>query len=84
MTQDQLVMLLGLALASPHGIVLATNDPQRAKQALYQARSKAHRPAFASLSFRTSPVSPDDELYIVKSAPPASDDLVEQLGLNIL
>lgn len=42
-----------LALAEPIGLLLEVNDPQRAKQALYQARARVQDPALAELQVRS-------------------------------
>lgn len=54
------------ANASQFGIVLAVDDPDRVKQALYRARSKSGEPSLAGLQIRVSPILPREELWIVK------------------
>jgi hypothetical protein len=61
------------ALASEFGIVIAVDDPERVKQALYRARSKSGEPSLAGLQIRVSPLCPNEELWIVKAEP--KDDL---------
>lgn len=54
------------ALQTPFGIVLAVDDPNRVKQALYRARAKSGESSLAGLQIRVSPVLPNEELWIVK------------------
>jgi len=61
-----------LAAASQYGIVIAVSDVGRAKQLLYQARSKAGDPALSGIQIRVSPVLPNEELWLVKESPDAA------------
>lgn len=66
MTDPNLLEILYSALASQFGIVLAVDDPDRVKQALYRTRVKSGDPLLAGLQIRTSPICPKEELWIVK------------------
>ena len=59
-----LLELLYAAYREPLGIVVTTNDPERLRQKLYAERKKD--PDLACLSFRISPTSPNNQLFIVK------------------
>lgn len=65
-TPDQFASLLYSALAEPIGLLVQCSDLERAKQRLYQARTKLADPALAGLQFRTSPF-PGGNLVICKS-----------------
>ena len=65
-TRD-LIALWYQALSAEYGIVIQTNNRERAKQRLYQARKEAADPALESLSILTAP-NPD-ELFISKNVP---------------
>jgi len=52
--------ILYLALAEPIGLVVRTSDRDRARQQLYQARTKAGDDALKDLQFRVSPFSEGD------------------------
>lgn len=58
------------ALAAPFGIIIETDDPERAKQRLYAIREKSHDPDLAGLSITTSPTNPGRDLWIVKRKQP--------------
>ena len=77
--------LLRKALVSPFGIVIKTNDPQRAKGKLYTARQLApsgEAQTLAGLQIRTSTEA--GELWIVKgTAPPASPKALTLKALGI-
>lgn len=65
------------ALEQPIGVVLQTNDSQRARQALYRARADANDERLNTLQILTS-LFPDGDLLIRHnprraSAPPAPD-----------
>jgi len=57
------------ALATPFGIVIAVSDVEAAKQRLYQARAKSGDPALSAIQIRVSPVSPSEELWLVRQHP---------------
>jgi hypothetical protein len=59
-----LLELLYEAYRSELGIIVQTNDPERLRQKLYAERKKD--PDLACLSFRISPTSPENQLFIVK------------------
>lgn len=58
------------ALASPFGVIIETDDPDRAKQKLYAIRAKSPDPDLQSLSIITSPDTPG-QLWIIKAKPNA-------------
>lgn len=62
--------LLHLAAASPHGLVLQTNDPQRLRQVLYSARTRLGDSSMGQLELRIVPegFGPDPVLVIRKVA----------------
>ena len=62
--------LLYLALGEPLGVLLRTSDYEKARMALYAARTAAMDPALDCLQFRRSPF-PDGDLVIAKGLPPA-------------
>lgn len=85
-----LLPFLYQALAAPIGIVLRSNDPERARAACYSARAKAGDPALAALEIRLSPRAPKAELFLVKKGasgtfgeapPPANVPTLRDLGL---
>lgn len=63
---EGLVEYLYRALSSRFGIVVHTSDPERTRQRLYQARTKAQTPAFKELSITPSRSSPNSEIWIVR------------------
>lgn len=66
--ENKWMEMLYEALASQYGIVVVTSDVVRAKQALYRARQSANDPELTGLSFHTSPVLPNEEIWIVKKS----------------
>jgi len=54
------------ALASEFGVIIATNDPERAKAKLYSLRASCLDKDLEALSILTSPTNPAGELGIVK------------------
>lgn len=77
------VQLLYMALASPHGIAIYTDNLDRALQRLYTARRKAHDPSLSILQFRRSPTRPDCEIWVTKfgaSPAPARDSVAMEEG----
>lgn len=61
--------ILYRALASPHGLVVESDNLKLAKAHLYKARELAKDDALKVLSFRTSPDSPHNQIWIVRSTP---------------
>lgn len=59
-----LIQHLYNALASEHGIILATPEPEKLRQKLYQVRKKD--PELECLSLVISPTNPESELWVVK------------------
>lgn len=59
--------ILFRALASDHGLVVETSDPNLLRQQLYKIR-REDMSSFGTLSFVISPARPDNELWIVKNA----------------
>lgn len=66
-TSDNATDLLYLALAEPIGLLLSTNDPERARQRLYTARRATGDPALAVLQFKMSPWPGQGQLVICKA-----------------
>lgn len=62
----QLVAVLEAASATPIGMTIFTNDPTRARAALYRARMVENNPAYADLQFRAWPYE-DGDLVICHS-----------------
>ena len=64
------------ALRHPLGIWLRTPEPARLSSLLYNARNAAKDPQLSTLTIRTSPLHPGQELWITHSeaasAPAAS------------
>lgn len=61
------------ALASQYGVVIAVSDVNAVKQKLYQARAKSGDPALSDIQIRVSPVSPTEELWLVRQHPQAKE-----------
>lgn len=57
------------ALHHPLGRYLRTTDPTRLKSALYAARQAAQDPALLTLTVRTSPRDPANEIWIIHGEP---------------
>lgn len=57
---EEMIPLLYQALSTPRGIVIKAVPLETVKAHLYQARVKASDPSLARLSFRTSPINPDE------------------------
>jgi hypothetical protein len=53
------------ALAEPLGICIQTSDPERARQRLYQLRTKANDPDLEKISVVASPTDPK-QLWLIK------------------
>lgn len=56
------------ALGSPHGVIVSTSDPEKAKQKLYALRKEAGDVDLYLLSIITSPTNPTGELWIVRKS----------------
>ena len=56
------------AAASPHGIAVETTDPNGLRQCFYQEVRRAKDPLLKRLSFQSSPVNPETEIWIVRHA----------------
>lgn len=65
MVETQYKALLYQALGSPMGLVLRSNDPERARQTLYSARREAQDPELDVLQIRMK-ATPDGDLVLVK------------------
>jgi len=59
------IALLYNALHSPFGVILQTDDPERAKARFYSTRAKLNDPKLDCLSLVQSPTDPS-QLWIVK------------------
>ena len=65
MTRDDLLMVLLQALNAKHGLLLRTNDPDRARQHLYKIKRENGDPALAELQISEVDF-PDGNLRISK------------------
>lgn len=67
-TKDEFLMLLLEASAEPIGLLVTTNDAERARQKFYAARrdASAMHPELDQIQIRISPF-PDGQLVLVKS-----------------
>lgn len=74
MSSLPLVELLHRALQEPLGIIVSTNDPERLRVRLYEARRTALNPAFEVFSFVPSRINPTSELWILKKIPSTSSE----------
>lgn len=54
------------ALASSFGIIIETDNVERAKAQLYKVRAASSDPDLESVSIVTSPTNPDHDLWLVK------------------
>lgn len=66
MTKEEGLLLLLEAANEKIGLLLTTNDPERARQKLYSIRREAGDASLTGLQIRISPF-PDGELVICKS-----------------
>lgn len=57
---DQLLAILEAAANEPIGIVIFTNDTNRARAALYRTRMAENNPRYADLQFRIWPYEDGD------------------------
>lgn len=63
---SELLELMYAALREPLGLKVMTNDPDRLRQKLYQARNKSGDPQLLALTFSASRIKPDSELLIIR------------------
>jgi hypothetical protein len=78
MTDADIRNMMAAAVMSPFGILITTSDPELLKRRAYVVRSAARKQgnlSFDVLSFRTSPVNPTGELWIIKNAREAQNVL---------
>lgn len=68
--QAGLIVLMQQALREPIGLGLRSDQPERLRQLLYQARAKAGDPGFAQLQFRLAPAGADFDLAVLKAPLP--------------
>lgn len=54
------------ALEHPYGIAVSTNNPERLRVRLYEARRQAQNPNFEALTFTPSRSNPAGELWIIR------------------
>lgn len=54
------------ALASEHGVIIETDDPNAVKQRLYAIRAASADEDLKSISIVTSPTNPERDLWLVK------------------
>lgn len=65
--------LLYQALASPFGIVVQASPLERVRQVFYRARKED--PEFERIAILQSPLSPTDQLWLVKKVPDVQEVL---------
>jgi hypothetical protein len=58
------------------GLVLRTDDPAKARAALYHARNMLNDPELASLTIRVSPDDSEHELWLLSNRNAVSVDLI--------
>lgn len=63
------------ALGAKIGVVVAVSDVPKAIQRLYQVRAKAQDPALQGLQVRRSPILPNEEVWLLKSAEKKASDV---------
>ena len=67
--------LLYLALESPIGILVATNDFARARSTFYIVRRELQDPALDILEFRPHPESKDQLIIVKKGSSSAEEEI---------
>jgi hypothetical protein len=67
--ENQCYTILTEACSSTYGLVLRTNDPNKARQTIYRARSLFNDPDFDKLQVRASPDDPQHELWLIRREP---------------
>ena len=55
MTREDVLLILARANASPHGLLLRSNAPERARALLYKVRKEALEPQFEQLKISLLP-----------------------------
>lgn len=63
---SELLELMYAALREPLGLKVATNDPDRLRKKLYQARARSNDPNLMILTFSASRTRPNSELLIIR------------------
>lgn len=64
--KDEFLMLLLQAVQEPIGLLVATNDFERARQKFYAVRREAKMPELEGLQIRVSPF-PEGQLLLVNT-----------------
>ena len=65
----QCTTVLYAALSTPHGLVLLTNNPAKARAALYTARKTLGDPELARLTIRVAPNNVEKSLWLIHNNP---------------
>ena len=76
MSDAELKTILYEALNHPRGVVVQTNSPEKLKQRLYVVRAEERKRgnfSFDELTFRTSPLASDSELWLVLKVSPTEE-----------
>jgi hypothetical protein len=67
-TDANCVAVLNAAASAELGLVIRTNDPVRARTALYSARLKIADTELQGLQIRVSPNDPEGEIWLINTA----------------
>lgn len=65
---DPFITFWYMAAASARGLLLRSPNVSLLSKQLYAARRNSADPALAALSLRTSPLSPRDEIWLVRGS----------------
>ena len=65
--EAQCSAILYAAASAAVGIRVRTDDPVKARTALYKFRNLVNDPELASLSVRVSPLNPEKEIWILSN-----------------
>jgi hypothetical protein len=67
-TDANCIAVLNAAASAELGLVIRTNDPVRARTALYSARLKIADTELQGLQIRVSPNDPEGEIWLINTA----------------
>jgi hypothetical protein len=67
MTDSDWLEIWYVAISKPLGVVVTTPDIAIAKAKLYKARANAQDPSLMGVQIRTSPASPQTELWLLNA-----------------
>lgn len=68
--RNQCAEILSQALATEIGLVVRTNDTERAKLAFYKFRKELGETEFRRIQIKFSPTNPDEELWLTTATEP--------------